>query len=97
MRRQQKTQPAALTPAPVTEEDWQLWLENPVTRWTMAGLLVASEQCQTMWQVHSWVEGRADPMLLQELRVRSDAYRSISEVGYERLCELTGTAPRKGE
>jgi hypothetical protein len=41
----------------------------------------------------SWERRLSSPELLLELKTREDAYRAVSETGYERFCEVLGESP----
>lgn len=79
---------------PPHREDFARWRDDPVTRWVLAAHLQAAADQQTTWQKVSWEEGHANPALLQELRVRADAYRAIGEMTYEDVCSAMGEEPR---
>lgn len=65
-----------------TEEEFEAWRENPVTRWIMAACIRAAEDNKQLWFEMSWEGGNASPEALIELRTRADAYRAIAETEY---------------
>lgn len=69
-------------------EEWDQWRNNPVTTWVMAALKKSSEAQRRAWVDASWEGGIADPLLLNELRTRADAYAAMSEVTFEGLKEI---------
>lgn len=69
------------------------WKTHPVTQWVMSAASTAADQQREHWMLTSWDGGEASLSLLQELRVRADAYRAIEETTYERWCELAGVDP----
>jgi hypothetical protein len=74
----------------MTREDFESWVENPATQWVFRAVLNASRLQKEEWERASWDEGKADQLLLTELRTRADAYLGIAETPYERFCELNG-------
>lgn len=90
------------TRAPVNSEDFLAWKEHPVSQWVMAALRTQAEALRREWLSQTWgteLSGptpKPDPDLLLALvvlKTRADAYVSISETSYERLCELHGNDP----
>lgn len=65
-----------------SEEEYEAWRDNPVTRWVMAACERAAEDNRQLWIDQSWEGGNADPNALIELRTRADAYRAIIECDY---------------
>jgi hypothetical protein len=86
---------AAVTKAP-TREAFDAWREHPVTLFVFAALARAAKEQETAWAGTSWEGGLADQTLLNELRVRADAYNSMQEADYRGLCEWAGV-PGDGE
>jgi hypothetical protein len=43
----------------------------------------AAEAQKAGWIEHSWNGGACDPVLLNELKTRADAYRTLAELSYE--------------
>jgi hypothetical protein len=80
---------AAVTKAP-SREAFDAWREHPVTLFVFAALSHAARENETAWKDASWQGGIADQVLLNELRVRADAYKSLEEGGYEAFCEWAG-------
>lgn len=81
----------------VTAEEYQGWLEHPVSQWVLAALAKGSEAQKAHWTQMSWEQGTADPLLLNELRTRADAYRAISEASYEDWCGTMEQVPNYGD
>lgn len=75
-------------------EDFARWLDDPVTRWVLRALEAGAEKQRAAWSQASWDNGHANPALLQELRVRADAYRAVAESNYEGFCDMLGDEPR---
>lgn len=73
---------------PVSAEEFSAWREDPVTAWVIGELAKASEAQKTAWVTRSWERGECDPVLLNELKVRADAYSALSEMTYDDLAEI---------
>jgi hypothetical protein len=86
-----------------TREDWQMWVENPVSQWVFQALQTAAEAQRTAWVNQTWgpdlsgEPGRPDPMHLLELKTRADAYVAMAEAPYDKLCELLDQEPKEAE
>lgn len=74
----------------MTAEDFAAWLEHPVTKWVQQAYESLAAENKAAWIEASWEQGKSDPMMLQELRVRADAYRSIAECEFEAFAETNG-------
>lgn len=83
--------------ATVSPEDFRLWAEHPVTRWVMQGAALFADQQKQAWTEASWSQGLCDPMNLNELRTRADAYAALFETEYEGWCEANGQDPQPEE
>lgn len=66
----------------ISEEEFAAWHDDPVTRWVIAACRKAAEENKEAWVEASWGGGNADPLLLNELRTRADAYQALSETTY---------------
>ena len=75
-----------IVPSP---DEFDAWCEHPVTRFVAAGYLAAAEAQRDAWATMSWSSGHADPVALNELRTRADAYLAFLEAGLDRYVELT--------
>ena len=78
-------------------EEFLAWQEHPVSRWVFRALEAASEAQKSGWMQASWDQQEPNPVLLAELRSRSDALRGLFETEYDRWCELNGQDPKAGE
>jgi hypothetical protein len=83
---------AVVRRAPAREE-FAAWRDEPVTRFVFAALRSAAGAQHDAWADTSWEGGLADQNLLNELRVRADAYKSLEEADYEGFCEWAGVDP----
>jgi hypothetical protein len=72
---------------PITAEEYAAWRADPVTEWVIGELANAAEAQKAGWIEHSWNGGACDPVLLNELKTRADAYRTLAELSYEDLLE----------
>jgi hypothetical protein len=77
-------------PLNITAEDFDGWRENAVTKTVFGALDKVAALQQQHWIETSWGQGACTPEMLLELRTRADAYRSLSELSYERLREVLG-------
>lgn len=66
----------------ITAEEFDAWLNEPVTEFVMTAALKAAEANRQAWLNASWSTGVANPQLLTELRTRADAYRALAETGF---------------
>lgn len=73
----------------MTSEDFQTWLENPVTQWVFNSCRKAAELNRNHWNRESW-GGNVDPQLRLECATRADAYLALVETTYERWAEFNG-------
>lgn len=77
-------------PLNITAEDFAGWRDNAVTKAVFAALDRVQAMQRDHWIETSWEQGVCTPEMLLELRVRADAYRSLSELSFERLSEVLG-------
>lgn len=82
-----------LPKAPVSAEDLETWLDQPVTRWILQALRTSAEEQKQAWVNHSWDSQTADPQLLKELATRADAYLAVEQTDYLKWCEIHGHDP----
>lgn len=80
-----------------TKDEFLLWQDHPVTRWVIKAVKAHAEAQKSAWLDASWDKGEANPLLLCELRTRSDAYAALHEATYLSWCELNGDEPRDDE
>lgn len=69
-------------------EDFEQWLDNPVTRWVFEGCRIGAELNRQAWINASWDNGKSDPLELAELKSRADAYLALPDTPFERWCEI---------
>jgi hypothetical protein len=74
----------------VHPEDFAEWLQHPTTEAVVAMFGAWADAQQAAWLRASWEGGKADLLLLTELRTRADAYRSMAELTPERIADLNG-------
>lgn len=79
----------------ISREDFQRWLEDPVTRAVIRAHRQTAHDNREAWIAHSWGNGHANPLILLELKTRADAYLAIAEMNYEAVCEALGEEPRE--
>lgn len=73
---------------PVTAEEFDAWRQDPVTAWVMAEMSRAADLQREGWIAASWDGGACDPMLLNTLQTRADAYRALAELSYDDIAEI---------
>lgn len=69
----------------IDPEEFAAWKENPVTQWVLKAYEQMAAEQHKAWNECSWEGGHCDSFVLQELRVRADAYRSMAESNLEDL------------
>lgn len=74
----------------ITAEEFARWRDDSVTQWVFSALTTMADENKELWLRASWEQGVANPVLLAELRTRSDAYRAIIEAPYAAHCETNG-------
>ena len=72
----------------VSAEEFASWRDDPVTEWVVAELSRAAEAQKAAWTEHSGDSGQCDPLLLNELKTRADAYRALADLSYEDIAEI---------
>ncbi len=76
------------------EEEFQRWLDDPVTRLVFAALRAAQDAQKAAWTAASWdggqVRGEALTTLLSELRVRADCYGALAEMTFADVAAWLG-------
>lgn len=66
----------------VSEDEFTVWREDPVTQSILATLSLMAEAQKQGWLAASWDGGNTDPVMLAELRTRAEAYRVFAEGSY---------------
>lgn len=72
----------------IKAEDFQDWLDSPVTRWVLEAHKDFAGRLAQEWFDMSWNGGTADEKALIERKSRADAYLAIAEMTFERMTEL---------
>lgn len=84
---------ASLELAPITDEDFAIWQENPVTKWMMQAVAARSAEIRGEWVFASWELGRCDREQLLELRARADGYMALKQANYADWCSVLKQIP----
>lgn len=71
----------------IEKDDFNQWLDHPVTEWVFARLRDKSEECKQSWLARSWGQGQNDPLLLADLRARAEAWTDIADMKYEDIAD----------
>jgi hypothetical protein len=67
---------------PPTREEYEIWQENPVTRFVMAGLAKLAERQEQVFKEAAWA-GHLDPLEHAQCKVRAEAYSDLSALSFE--------------
>jgi hypothetical protein len=65
------------------KEDFDDWLEHPVTIKVMTKLREHIKEAEVKWMQHSWGRGHPDPLVLSDLRARALVLTEIVNLAYE--------------
>jgi uncharacterized phage-associated protein len=63
--------------AELTKDEFVAWRHHPVTRLVFERLQEHIKQAENMWLKCSWETGKADPILLADLRARAIVLKEI--------------------
>lgn len=66
----------------ITEEDFEAWRENPVTKSLLGILADMVQDTKNKWDAVAWVGGSADPLLLADLRARAEVLVDMIEISF---------------
>lgn len=67
------------------EEAFEAWRTHPITKQVMEAIGGLAEQCKTKWLNESWSAGRADPVMLADLRARHEVVTDLVNLTFEEL------------
>ncbi len=65
-----------------SEEEFEAWRDDPVTRWIFAACRKAAEENERNWTMGAWATGQCDQLALTEYRARADAYLALQDTEY---------------
>lgn len=68
-------------------EDFEQWRANPVTEIVLAVFAKLGEQAKQKWIEESWGKGNVDPLVLADLRARSEVIEDFHDLKYEDMEE----------
>jgi uncharacterized phage-associated protein len=66
-----------------SQEEFQAWQADPVTRWVFDQSKGEASDLRDQWLQISWFDGRADAEQLAELRTRSATIFTVADRTYE--------------
>jgi uncharacterized phage-associated protein len=61
----------------LTEDEFNAWRQHPVTRIVFGKLGDHIKEAENMWMKRSWETGKADPVVLADLRARAIVLKEI--------------------
>lgn len=67
----------------IEAEDFKAWLDNPVTERVWRHLREKKDECQQAWLAASWEQKNCDPLLLADLKARSEILSDLANLEYE--------------
>lgn len=76
------------------QEAFAAWRGHPVTQQVMHALSTMSALCKDRWTVQSWEQGKPDPLMLADLRARSEAFTDVIELDFDGLEEALEQSER---
>jgi hypothetical protein len=81
----------------VTQEDFDTWLKEPMTKYIFRALRKAQEQEKAEWLRVSWGAGECSPVLLAELRAKAEAFENLLTNEFETWKEWSEYGDRPGD
>lgn len=69
---------------PITEEDFAIWRESPVTRWVLDGVAHVAAEQERIWKARAW-GGQLDPIVHANCTARADAYDGLAKVTFDQI------------
>ena len=67
----------------IDKDDFDIWLAHPVTLHVFDLLTRKAAEAKRAWEIASWEQGSADPLLLADLRARAELLTDITELEHE--------------
>jgi hypothetical protein len=67
----------------IEAEDFKAWLDNPVTERVWRYLRKTEAECKAKWLAASWDTGQCDPLVLTDLKARSQILSDLATIDYE--------------
>jgi hypothetical protein len=67
----------------IEAEDFKAWLDNPVTERVWRLLREKQAECKSAWLAASWDQNKCDPVLLADLRARSELLSDLENIEFE--------------
>jgi hypothetical protein len=71
----------------ITREEFEAWRENPVTQRVFGIVGAMSAQSKAAWMAASWEQGRADPLVLADLRATARVADDLVGLAFEDIEE----------
>lgn len=75
-------------------EAFEAWRTHPTTVEVMDGLKALGEKCKERWLSLSWDNGRADPLMLADLRARAEVVDDMVGMTFEELEGINAESER---
>lgn len=80
-----------------TAEEFEIWRENPITAWVLAGVQRFADLQKLSWADASWASGEADQATLDRMKTRADAYEGLAGLTFEQALGLHDTGEKPDE
>lgn len=69
----------------IDPEDFAQWRENPITLAVRKAYAAKAQEAKQRWLSMSWDGGQIDPLLLSDLRARSETWEDFCELTLDEL------------
>lgn len=69
----------------IDRDAFEAWRAHPVTEAVFGMLTAMSDEAKAAWMVASWEQGRPDPLVLADLRGRSQTADEVTKLTFEDL------------
>ena len=81
----------------ITREDFDQWRDNHVTEELFRACAHMHDTVKEVWLQASWEAGKADPVLLAELRAKAHVWQDVMNLSFETLEEALGYEPERNQ
>ena len=77
----------------ILRDEFEIWIEHPITQWLLNGLRAESEALKAGWLEAAWDQDMLDPIEKTRSHARWDIMNQIAGITYEDACAYTGQVP----